>query len=161
RRVDADSGVITTVAGQGYGLVGDGGAATSEALTDPTAVAVDSFGNRYIAEAFGSRITRVDAAGTITTVAGTGQQSFSGDGGPAIFAVVNGPNDVAVDDQGNVYIADTGNNRIRRVDTSGTITTIAGNGTLGFSGDGGPLPATFAQLRKPSGIAVDGAHNIF
>src|SRR5256714_1296871 len=96
---------------------------------------------------------------TITTIAGTGKAGISGDGGPATSAAMHGPSGVAVDGQGNVYVADYGNNRVRKVSPGGTITTIAGTGIAGFSGDGGP--AAMAQLNTPVGVAVDGQANVF
>ena len=141
------SGTITTIAGSGpRGFSGDGGPATAARLNSPADVAVDGSGNLYIADTGNDRIRKVDTSGTITTIAGSGASGFSGDGGPATAARLNSPADVAVDGSGNLYIADTGNDRIRKVDTSGTITTIAGSGASGFSGDGGP--ATAARLNR-------------
>jgi sugar lactone lactonase YvrE len=162
RRVDALSGVITTVAGTGIqGYSGDGGAALSAQLFAPYGVAVDSAGNLYIADQGNEVIRRVDAAsGTITTVAGNGTQGYSGDGGPAGGAELNGCVGITVDAAGNLYIADSGNDVIRRVDAaSGTISTVAGTGTPGYSGDGGP--ATSAQLAAPAGVALDAAGNLY
>ena len=141
------AGTITTVAGNGNeGFSGDGGPATSAWLDAPTGVAVDSAGNLYIADEDNDAIRKV-SGGTITTVAGNGSAAaFSGDGGPAISASLGAPNGVAVDSAGNLYIADTYNDRIRKV-SNGTITTVAGNGNYGFSGDGGP--ATSASLDSP------------
>ena len=158
RRVDASTGVITTVAG---GFIGDGGLATSASLNGPLGVAVDAPGNLFIADFSNQRIRRVDGAtGIITTVAGDGASGFSRDGGPAISASLSDARGVAVDASGNLFIADTGNNRVRRVDAStGIITTVAGDGTAGFSGDGGP--ATSASLRFPAGTAVDPSGNLF
>ena len=112
-------------------------------------MAVDGSGNLYIADRSNHRIRKVDTSGTITTVAGIGDSRYSGDRGPASEARLNSPANVAVDGSGNLYIADTGNHRIRKVDTSGTITTVAGMGESGFSGDGGP--ATEARLSHPGG----------
>ena len=161
RRVDT-SGNITTVAGKGdYDFSGDGGPATRATFRNLTGVAVDSIGNLFIADQQNNRIRRVDAGtGIITAVAGTGTYAaFDGDGGPATSARLSNPTDVAVDSIGNLLIADTGNNRVRRVDTSGIITTVAGTGTGGFSGDGGA--GTSAALFSPSRVAVDGGGNVF
>jgi len=110
-------------------------------------------GNLYIADSSNDRIRKV-SNGVLTTVVGTGTLGFAGDNGPATYAELSAPNGVAVDPAGNLYIADTGNNRIRKV-TNGVITTVAGNGTAGLSGDNGP--ATNAQLNRPKGVAVDSA----
>ena len=159
RRVDA-GGTITTVAGNGgQGFGGGGGLAVRESLNNPTGVAVDEAGSIYIADSGNYRIRRVDAGGTITTVAGIGGAYDSGGAGPAAEAVLNQPQGVAVDGSGNVYIADTYNHRVRRVDVSGTLTTIAGTGVSGYGGDGG-LAAT-AQLNHPTGVAVDEAGNVY
>jgi hypothetical protein len=159
RKVDA-SGTITTVAGTGVdAYYGDGGAATSAFLTYPSGVAVDVAGNLYIADLYSERIRKVDASGIITTVAGNGTPGYSGDGGPATSASLSYPAGVAVDTGGNLYIVDPGNIRIRKVDTSGTISTVAGNGTSGYSGDGGP--ATSASLTYPTGVGVDTGGNVY
>jgi uncharacterized protein (TIGR03437 family) len=151
------NGVITTVAGNGtQGFRGDNGPATSAQLANPVGVAVDSAGSVYIADRNNHRIRKV-SGGVITTVAGNGTQGFSGDNGPATSAELNYPQGVAVDSAGNVYIADTYNQRVRKV-SGGVITTVAGNGTVGFSGDGGP--ATSAQL-VPAAVAVDSAGNLY
>ena len=157
RKVDP-SGTITTLAGGGDAL-GDGGPAIAAGIRNPTGVAVDADGNLYISVLSNSTIRRVDPSGTISTIAGIGRWGFSGDGGPASQAALHGPNDVAVDAAGNLFIADTGNQRIRKVDPSGMITTIAGSSDRGFSGDGGP--ATQAQLARPNGVAVDTAGNVY
>ena len=155
RKVDS-AGTITTIAGTGVlSFGGDGGPAAEAQLSDPTGVAVDVAGNLYIADSFNNRIRKVDSTGTITTIAGTGEYGFGGDGGPAAGAQLSGPFGVAVDVAGNLYIADSFNNRIRKVDSTGTITTIAGTGEYGFGGDGGP--AAGAQINLPYGVAVDGA----
>ena len=160
RKVDT-SGIITTVAGNGQqGFSGDGGPAIQASLSNSYGMAVDNAGNIYIADTSSNyRIRKVDTSGIITTVAGNGQYGFSGDGGPAIQASLAGPTGVAVDSAGNIYIADYFNHRIRKVDTSGIITTIAGNGQIGFSGDGGP--ATQASFNFPWGITIDISGNIY
>jgi uncharacterized protein (TIGR03437 family) len=159
RKVSA-SGVIATVAGSGTpGSGGDGGAAASAQLNLPIGVAVDSSGNLYIADFGNSRVRKVSASGAIGTVAGNGSFGYSGDGGPAVKAQLNGPQGVAVDAAGNLYIADTENNLIREVTAGGLIASVAGNGVAGYSGDGGQ--ATSAQVGNPVGLAVDAAGNIF
>ena len=162
RKVDAATGVISTFAGTGAaGSGGDGGPATAAQLSGPLDVAADSAGNIYIADRNAHRIRKVDAAtGVISTFAGTGAAGSGGDGGAATAAQLNRPWSVAADTDGNVYIADRSNHRIRKVDAStGVISTIAGTGTLGFSGDGGP--ATAARLRSPSGVAKDADGNVY
>jgi RHS repeat-associated protein len=159
RKVDT-SGIITTVAGDGtYGYSGDGGPAAQAKLSSPSGVAVDAPGNLYIADTTNHCIRKVDTSGIITTVAGDGTRDYSGDGGPAAQAKLDYPWGVAVDASGNIYIADSFNNCIRKVDTSGIITTVAGDGTWGYSGDGGP--AAQAKLRHPWGVAVDASGNIY
>ncbi|MBI4479529.1 MAG: hypothetical protein HY651_05860, partial [Acidobacteria bacterium] len=154
------AGSISTVAGNGMNTFsGDGGPATSAALNDPVAVTVDSGGNLFIAEFSNQRIRRVNSAGTITTVAGNGEFKFAGDGSAASSAALDLPLGVAADAAGNLYIADTQNHRVRRVSSSGVITTVAGNGVAGFSGDGGP--ATGAALDAPRGLAVDASANLY
>jgi hypothetical protein len=154
-RVVAPSGVITTVAGTGTaGNAGDGGPATSALLRNPTDVAVDPSGAYYIADEMNHVVRKVDGQGNISTVAGTGTAGFSGDGGAATSAALNLPIDVALDAAGNLYIADSGNSRVRKVNASShVITTVAGTGVAGFSGDGGA--ATGAQLNQPAGVTVD------
>ena len=159
RKVDTAGG-IATVAGTGdRGFSGDGGPATAARLDRPVGVAVDRAGNLFIADRGNYRVRKVDSAGVITTVVGTGRFGFSGDGGPAVNAQLYEPSGVAVDDAGNLFIADRVDNRIRKVDSSGVISTIAGMGEEGFSGDGGPAIA--ARLHRPVGVAVDGAGNVF
>ncbi len=149
-------GTITILAGGGASIPGDGGPATSAQLLVVTGVAVDNAGRTYISEAGANRIRRV-SGGLITTVAGTGSPGFSGDGGLATAAQLSAPSGVAVDIAANLYIADTGNNRIRFVSSSGTITTLAGGGT-GPVGDGGP--PTNATLNRPNGVAVYETGNV-
>jgi serine/threonine-protein kinase len=153
-------GKITTIAGTGrQGFFGDGGPATKAQLNLPWGVAANGKGNVYIADSANNRIRKVSPGGTITTIAGRGTVGFSGDGGPATSAQLNRPQAVAVDRQGNVYIADYENYRVRKVSPGGTITTFAGTGIPGFSGNGGP--ATSAQFRLPIGVAVDGRGNVY
>jgi sugar lactone lactonase YvrE len=154
------SGTITTVAGNGsYGYSGDGGAATSAELNGPNGVAVDGSGNLYIADSHNSRIRKVNTAGIITTVAGNGSEGYSGDGGAATSAQLCDPSGVALDAGGDLYIADSCNNRIREVVPGGNITTVAGTGSIGYSGDGGA--AAIAQLWNPEGVAVDTSGNLY
>ena len=162
RKTDA-SGTITTLAGSGaWGYSGDGGPATMARLRRPVAVAADAVGSIYIADAGNDRVRKVDASGTITTVAGTGEADYGGDGGPATEALLNDPRGVAVDALGNVYIADTWNNRVRKIDTSGTITTVAGTGRRGYSWDSVDSgPATEARIGSPHGVAVDALGNLY
>jgi len=153
-------GTITTIAGTGEaGYSGDGGAATSAKLYQPRGIAIDSADNLYIADYYNNRIRKVNTGGTITTVAGTGTAGYSGDGGAATSAKLYYPYDVAIDSSGNLYIADTFNHRIRKVNTGGTITTVAGTGSYGYSGDGGA--ATSAKLYYPRGVATDSAGSFY
>jgi len=176
------SGIITTLAGGGTSP-GDEGPAVNASLAQPHGLAVDAAGNLFIAEYQGHRIRKVSASGVITTVAGTGKAGFSGDGGPATSAQLSSPWAVAVDGGGNLFIADHGNVRVRKVSAAGIITTVAGNGVLettfgssrvaisvagvgttpvtrsGFSGDGGL--AVNAQMSSVDGVAVDAAGNLF
>jgi sugar lactone lactonase YvrE len=154
------AGVITTIAGNGtaaYG--GDGGPATSASLCYPQGVAVDATGNVYIADYCNAAIRKVTPAGTISTVAGTGFSGYSGDGGTATAAKLNAPADVRLDSAGNLYIADYGNSVVRKVTPAGTISTVAGNGTAGYSGDGGS--ATAAELNGPIAVALDASGNLY
>lgn len=156
-QVTAD-GIISTVAGSGdQGFGGDGGAATSAQLDSPVGIAIDGSGNLYIADSHNNRIREV-SGGTIQTIAGNGTAGFSGDGGLAMAAQLDRPTAVAVDSTGNVFIADTDNHRIRKV-TGTSITTVAGDGEQTYSGDGGL--ATAAGLDSPSGIAVDSSFNLY
>jgi sugar lactone lactonase YvrE len=151
---------IRTVAGNGAnGYAGDGGAATDAQLFDPWGLAVDASGNLYIADQLNSRVRKVAPDGKITTLAGTGTSSYSGDGSAATSATLYHPCGVALDSAGNLYIADTANHVVRKVATGGTITTVAGNGSAGFAGDG--AAATSAQLSTPIGLALDAAGNLY
>lgn len=154
------SGIISTVAGTGtQGFSGDGGAATSAQLKFPISLTFDGSGNLYIADLLNNRIRKMTPAGIISTVAGNGTAGFGGDGGAATSAMLNEPSGVAVDGSGNLYIADELNYRVRMVTPGGIISTVAGNGTSGFSGDGGP--ATSAMLNLPVSVMVDPAGDLF
>jgi trimeric autotransporter adhesin len=162
RMVTKSTGIISTVAGNGsYGYSGDGGLATSALLYNPRGVAIDASGNIYIADTFNHRIRMVMlSTGIISTVAGTGSYGYSGDGGIATSAKLYYPYGVAMDASGNIYIADTFNHRIRMVTKStGIISTVAGTGSYGYSGDGGI--ATSAKLTHPQGFAIDASGNIY
>jgi len=152
--------IITTIAGNGMpGFSGNGGPADSAEINFPKGIAVDRAGNVYIADYVMSVIRKIDTMGIITTIAGNDTFGYSGDNGPAGSAKLYAPEGVAVDSAGNVYIADNNNNVVRKVNTTGIITTIAGNGHAGFIGDGGP--ADSAELKNPTAIAVDRAGNIY
>src|SRR5271157_575443 len=154
------AGLITTVAGNGtYGFAGDGGAAVNAELASPYGLAIDLAGNLYIGDAGNQRVRKVSPGGIITTVAGSASYGSSGDGGPATSAQLNIPQGVAVDAAGNLYIADSNNHRVRKVSPGGTITTVAGNGTAGYTGDGGP--ATSAELNHPQFVALDSVGNLY
>ena len=158
RQVNTAS-IISTFAGNGtQWYSGDGGPATQAEFDYPRGLAVDGAGNVYVADSTFGRIRKIDTAGTITTVAGNGSNSYSGDGGPATLASFNCW-DVAVDASGNLYIADYWNQRVRKVTSDGNITTVAGDGTQGFSGDG--EAATSAELNLPTAITVDDSGNIY
>ena len=149
------NGVITTVAGTGArGDTGDGGPATAATLLVPYDAKLDGAGTLYILDRFAATIRRVDAGGTITTIAGSHTQGFAGDGGPAIFASFTFPTRIGFDASGNLLVLDAGNNRLRRIDAAGIVNTIAGTGVSQFAGDGGP--ALRAPLLVPWTLAVDG-----
>jgi sugar lactone lactonase YvrE len=167
RKVNA-AGTITTFAGGGNPIppdVGDDGPATSARLQNPDGVAVDGQGNVYIADRDQMRVRKVNAAGIITTIAGDGTQGEGGDGGPATSAQLRFPHGLAVDGQGNLYIADYQNQRVRKVNAAGIITTVAGTGYFGICspnlvcGDGGP--ATSATLQSPTGVALDAQGSLY
>lgn len=159
RKVDT-RGIITTVAGNGTaGFSGDGGPAINASLNFPSGVVCDDKGNLYISDRSNNRIRIVDSKGIIQTFAGTGAEGFQGDGGPAKQAVLDKPFGLALDKKRNLYIADRNNNRIRKVDTNGIISTVAGDGGFFFMGDNGP--ASRASLAGPTGLAVDDAGNIY
>ncbi len=159
RKVTRD-GIITTVAGNGIGgFFGDGGQAIHAQLLLPTDVAFDSVGNLYIADMGNNRIRKVTSDGVISTIVGFGTQGYSGDGGPAILAELNNPFSIKIDAAGILYISDMNNHCVRRVSPDGFITTLVGNGSPGFAGDGGPAAA--AQLNNPFGIEIDVAGNLY
>ncbi len=152
--------IINTIAGNGTsGSAGDNAAATLAQLNYPSAVAVDAAGNVYIADASNNRIRKINTGGIISTIAGTGVAGYSGDGAAATLAQLNSPFGVTVDVAGNVFIADASNNRVRKINTGGIISTIAGTGVLGYSGDG--AAAALAQLSYPYGVVVDAAGNVY
>jgi len=172
RKVTVSTGIISTFAGNGIqGFSGDGGPATAAELNIPAALAIDASGNVYIADEENYRIRKVTAStGKISTIAGNGSFCYGGDGGPATSAVIYVPTGVAVDNSGNVYIADYENSLIRKVNTSGIISTIAGvvptigapyycKPNAGYNGDG--IAATKAYLNNATGVAVDGAGNVY
>jgi NHL repeat len=150
-RLVTPDGMISTIAGTGTrGYSGDGGPATAAEVEAPFGVALYPDGAFLVVS--GNRVRKVGADGMISTVAGTGEVGYSGDGGPARLARLNAPHNVAVLPDGGFLIADAGNNRVRRVLPAGTITTVAGTGVAGFSGDGGP--PTSAQLNTPKAVAA-------
>ena len=162
RKIDAFSGTLTTVAGKlgSHGYAGDKGPATAALLNGPNSITFDASGNLYIADTANNVIRMVSSAtGIITTIAGTGAPAFTGDNGPAVQAALNAPWGVTVSPAGVLYIADQGNNRIRMVDSTGTITTIVGNGIGAYNGDGGP--ASQATVQVPASTVIDVAGNIY
>ena len=160
RKVNSSNGIVTTIAGNGTrGYSGDGGPATQAQLAYPCKVAVDAAGNVYIPDAQNHRIRKVSPAGIFTTIAGTGTQGFSGDGGPAVNAEMAFPGSAVIDNAGNLYFGDY-NQVIRKIDGAGIITTYGGNGTYGYSGDGGL--AVLASIALTEGrISIDYSNNIF
>ncbi len=158
RRIE--NGIITTVAGNGgYGTSGDGGPASEASMLDARGLVFDRQGNLYFSDHGANRVRKIDVGGTITTVAGGTAPGFAGDGGPAVDALLDGPEDLAVDDLGNLYVADSGNDRVRRINVDGTIETIAGGGPESAAEDG--IPATAAFVPRPSGVSFDDAGNLY
>ena len=154
------AGNVKIVAGTGEkGFSGDGALATAAKLNTPRGVITDGDGNIYIADSLNQRVRKVDAQGKISTIAGNGIGGYSGDNGPATAAKIYAPNDLAIDVEGNLYIADMGNARVRKLDRAGNISTVAGSGNKGFGGDGGP--ATEADLKEITGVALDDTSNLF
>ncbi len=160
RKIDT-TGIIKTIAGTGVAAyAGDGGAATAAKLAYPTGIVIDTTtGIIYIGDANNNVVRKINTVGIITTFAGTGFLGYSGNGGMATAAKLNSPQGVTIDTAGTVYISDGGNNAIRKVNTSGIISTYAGTGVAGYSGDGGP--AIFAKIYNPPGITVDIAGNLY
>ncbi len=158
----AGAQTINTVAGNGTaGFIGDGPSATSLALNQPRGVAFDGAGNLYIADEMNHRIRKVTPTGAMTTIAGNGTAGYSGDGGFAVSAQLNQPEDVLVDSAGNLFIADSSNQRIRKVTPAGIISTVAGTGSFsgGFNGDN--IAAVNAQLNRPTRLAMDASGNLY
>ena len=159
RKIDL-SGNISTVAGNGSGTYsGDGGPAAAASLNAPKGLVFDSSGNLYIADTNNNRIRQVNPNGIITTVVGTGVAGSTGDGGPSSNAELNAPEGIAIDSAGNGYVTESSGHRVRMISPSGYISTVAGTGVAGFSGDNGP--ATAATINSPAGVAVDAAGNVF
>lgn len=154
------AGIISTFAGNGTGgYSGDGGPATTAQFLAPNGLCADQAGNIYIVDGSSHVIRKVDPAGIISTFAGNGTEAYTGDGGPATNASLAWPEDVCADGGGNIFITDRGNNVVRKVSASGSISTIAGNGTIGLTGDGGA--ATAAQLAFPIGVCMDISGNLY
>jgi sugar lactone lactonase YvrE len=152
---------INVFAGQSgsSGYTGDGGAASSAQMNAPTGAVVDHAGNLLVVDTGNNVVRKITPAGVISTFAGTGTAGYSGNGGAATAAKLNAPLGIAIDASGNVYIADTGNNQVRKVNSAGTISNYAGNSAPGFNGDGGS--ATAANLLAPSGLAMDTSSNLY
>jgi trimeric autotransporter adhesin len=155
------SGIISTIAGTGTiaGYTGDGGPATAATLNEPAGISIDTSGNLYITDQMNDAVRKVNTSGVISTFAGTGSMGYSGDGGPATNAKFYQPTSLALDKHGNLFVADVGNNCVRKIDPAGTITTVAGTGAAGYSGDGGM--ATSALLNWCTGVFVDVSDNIY
>ncbi len=152
--------IVKTIAGNGIaGYTGDGSAATAAAINDPSGVVFDPSGNLYMSDFNNHVVRKISVSGIITTIAGTGTAGYTGDGGAASVAKINGPVNLAFDGSGNLYIADINSNVVRKISASGIISTIAGTGVSGYSGDGGA--ATVANLNRPSGLAADGTGNLY
>jgi sugar lactone lactonase YvrE len=160
RRINT-SGILNTIAGGNNigAFSGDGGPAISAQFNNPSGIAVDASGNIYVADYSNNRIRMINSVGTVTTIAGIGTNGFSGDGGPAISAQLSSPIGIVLGTSGNIIFTDYYNYRVREINSSGIINTIAGTGTLGYSGDGGP--ATMANIGRPSGITRDVVGNIY
>ena len=155
------SGSVAIVAGSASGglFPGDGSPATKAVLQHPSYLVLDAAGDLRFTDFLDNRIRKVDPSGLITTIAGTGEAGFSGEGGPARAAKLNSPTGLALDADGNLYVSDANNNRVRRIDRDGAIVTVVGTGVAGFGGDGGPALA--AKLSGPAGLAFDEAGNLY
>lgn len=159
-RIVNTAGIISTFAGNGgLGHSGDGGPATAAAIGIPEYLTFDGAGNLYFTDLSNNVVRKINSSGIISTIAGLGTAGYSGDGGPATAAELNGAMGIAIDGAGNVFVGDNNNNRVRKINASGIISTYAGNGTPAFGGDGGV--ATAAMLKKPQGVATDGAGNLY
>jgi len=153
-------GTISTIAGNGTrGYSGDGGMATAARMNQPWGIAVGSDGILYVADFKSHCIRKIDNQGKITTIAGDGNQGYYGDGGSATAAQLNHPQGITLDNNGNLYIADSQNHVIRKIDNQGIITTIAGNNTVGYCCEG--IPARLAQFNYPVDVAIDNANNLY
>ena len=152
---------IRTLVGNPVVFSGDGGAATAAHLLGPRGIAKAADGTIFFADSYNNRVRKISPEGIISTIAGNGRRGFSGDGGPATLAELSSPSELALDAAGNLYVIDqTGfAGRVRRITPDGIITTIAGNGTAGYGGDGGP--ATEAMFSLPIGLAVDSEGNVY
>jgi sugar lactone lactonase YvrE len=158
RKID-EAGVITTIAGGGTGGTGDGGPATAAVFNGPGYLKFDRFGNLYVSDLFNNRIRMINTSGIISTIAGTGVGINTGDGGQATAAGVNNPYGIVFDNAGNLYFTEYDGNRVRKINTTGIITTIAGNDTAGFRGDSGL--AINAEVNHPDDIAIDASGNLY
>ncbi len=159
-RMINSTGIISTIVGNGAGgYTGDGGPATLASLHSPQGIVVDGFGNLYISDSYNRVVRKVNASGVITTYAGNGSYGFSGDGGPATNAAMSNPYGITIDATQNIYITDNGNYRIRKISPAGIISTFAGNGIMGFSGDGGM--ATAAELDSMNSLCMDNFNNLY
>jgi trimeric autotransporter adhesin len=159
RKVNVTTGIITTIAGNGVGAYGgDGIPATNSSIWGNFEISVDKLGNLYIPDYYNQRVRKVNSAGIITTVAGTGTAGSIGDGGPATLAQLNYPSGIAIDTSGNIYIGEANGFRVRKINTAGIISTVAGNGNSTYIGDA--MPATNAQI-VPGHLAVDSFGNLF
>jgi len=159
-RIISSAGVTTTVAGTGIaGFSGDGAKAKSAKVSFPADVVLDGSDNILFSDSGNNRIRKISKTGIITTIVGTGVAGYMGDGGPATSAEINGPGGLALDANGNLFFGDTNNQVVRKVDTTGNIHTVAGNGTKGFGGDGGP--ALSASMSTPYGVVTDSSGNLY